>query len=80
MTARSHTALRIAALAWIAVMVLLMATRSRLGPEIDVALDVRRTALDSLHEDARDLKLTIDALGQEVRSVKQNYGRRTQPA
>jgi hypothetical protein len=56
----------------IAVMVLLMATRSRLGPEIDVALEVRRTALDSLHEDARDLKLTIDALGQEIRSVKQN--------
>ena len=56
----------------IAGVVLLIATRSRPGPEIDVALEVRRTALDALHEDARDLKLTIDAMGQEIKNVKQS--------
>jgi hypothetical protein len=56
----------------IALIVLLLASKSRPGPEIDVALEVRKTALDSLHEDARDLKLTIEAMGQEIRNVKQN--------
>ena len=56
----------------IAAIMLLLASSSRPGPEIDVALEVRKTALESINEDARDLKLTIDALGQEIRSVKQN--------
>jgi hypothetical protein len=33
-------------------------------------LKVRKTALDSIR--MRDLKLTIDAMGQEIRSVKQS--------
>jgi len=56
----------------IAAIVLLVASKSHPGPEIDVAFEVRRMALESIHEDARDLKLTIDALGQEIRSVKEN--------
>lgn len=56
----------------IAVVVLLVASKSQPGPELDVAFEVRRTALESIQEDARDLKLTIDALGQEIRSVKAN--------
>ena len=56
----------------IALIVLLLAVRSRPGPEIDLALELRKTALDQLHEDARDLKLTIEAMGQEIRNVKQN--------
>ena len=56
----------------IAVVVLLVASKSQPGPELDVAFEVRRTALESIHEDARDLKLTIDALGQEIRNVKAN--------
>jgi hypothetical protein len=56
----------------IALIVLLLASKSQPGPEIDVALEVRKTALNSLHEDARDLKLTIEAMGQEIRNVKQN--------
>ena len=28
--------------------------------------------LSSINEDARDLRLTIEAMGQEIRSVKQN--------
>ena len=56
----------------IALIVLLVGSRTRPGPEIDVAFEVRRTALESIQEDARDLKLTIDALTQEIRSVKQS--------
>jgi hypothetical protein len=56
----------------IAAIVLLAAIRSHPGPEIEIALDVRRMALESIHEDARDLKLTIDALGHEIRTVKEN--------
>ncbi len=56
----------------IAAIVLFLAMRSRPGPEIELALEVRKTALDSIQEDARGLKLTIDAMGQEIRNVKQN--------
>lgn len=65
------TAVAIADFAIAAVM-LLLASRSRPGPEIDIALELRKTALESIHEDARDLRLRIDAMGQEIRSVKQN--------
>jgi hypothetical protein len=56
----------------IAGIVLLVASRTRPGPEIELALEVRRTALESIHEDARDLKLTIESLGHEIRSVKES--------
>ena len=56
----------------IAAITLLLASRSHPGPEIDIALELRKTALESIHEDARDLRLTIDAMGQEIRNVKQN--------
>ena len=56
----------------IAAIMLLLAGRSHPGPEIDIAFELRKTALESIHEDARDLKLTIDAMGQEIRNVKQS--------
>jgi hypothetical protein len=56
----------------VAAIVLLAAIKSHPGPEIEIALDVRRMALESIHEDAHDLKLTIDALGHEIRAVKEN--------
>jgi hypothetical protein len=56
----------------IAAIVLFLAMRSHPGQEIEVALEVRKTALESIQEDARDLKLTIDAIGQEIRNVKQS--------
>ena len=56
----------------IVALMLLLASRSHPGPEIDIALELRKTALESIHEDARDLRLTIDAMGQEIRSVKQS--------
>jgi hypothetical protein len=54
----------------IAAVMMLIAGSTRAGPEMDLALDVRTMAIQSVQEDARDFKLALDALGQEVRSVK----------
>ncbi len=56
----------------IAAIVLLLAVNARPGPEIELAFDVRKMAIDSIQTDARDLKLTVDAIGQEIREVKAN--------
>ena len=56
----------------IAAIVLLVAANARPGPEIELAFDVRKMAIDAIQVDARDLKLTVDALGQEIREVKAN--------
>jgi methyl-accepting chemotaxis protein len=56
----------------IAAIVLVVASAAQPGPEIDLALEVRKNALDSLGEDARDFKQAIEAIGQELRNVKQN--------
>jgi len=54
----------------LAAIVILVARNSQAGPEIELALDVRKMALDAVQADARDLKLTVDALGQEIRDAK----------
>lgn len=56
----------------IAGIVLFVASKAGPGPELDLALDVRKMAIDSVQTDVRDLKLTFDALGQEVKNVKEN--------
>ena len=59
----------------IAAIAIVIANRSHPGPELDVAQDVRRMALDSIQDDARDLKLAIVSLGEEVRGVKETVTR-----
>jgi hypothetical protein len=54
----------------LAAIVMLLARNSAPGPEIELALDVRKMAIDAIQADARDLKVTIDALGQEIRDAK----------
>ena len=56
----------------IAAIVLLIAVKSRPGPELDLALEVRKMAVASVQADTRDLKLTFDALAQEVKDVRAN--------
>jgi len=56
----------------IAAIVLVVGSNSRPGPEIDVAFEVRKMAVEALQADARDLKLTIEGIGQEVKGVKAN--------
>ena len=50
--------------------VVLMASNSRPGPEIDLALDVRKMAIQSLQADMQDVKLAIDSIGREIRDAK----------
>ena len=54
----------------LAVIVVLVGRNSRPGPEIELAFDVRKMAIESIQADARDLKLTIAALGQDLREAK----------
>ncbi len=56
----------------IAATVLLLANNSRPGPEIDMAFEMRRMAVDSMQENARGLKLTVDAITHEMKTVKEN--------
>lgn len=56
----------------IAAVVLLAASGSRPGPELDLVFDVRKVAVESLQGDARDLKATLDALGDELKNVRAN--------
>ena len=53
----------------IAGIVLLVAAKSGGGHELDLALDVRRMAVDSLQADARELKLSLDAVTHDLRSA-----------
>jgi hypothetical protein len=41
------------------------------GRDIELALDVRNTAVASLQADARDLKASLDAVGQDIRDTKE---------
>ena len=54
----------------VAGVVVLMASNSRPGPEIDLALDVRKMAIQSLQADMQDVKLAIDSIGQQIRDAK----------
>jgi hypothetical protein len=56
----------------IAAVVLLVAAKSGPGSEMDSALEVRRTAIDSIQGNARDLALTLNSLGDEIRGVREN--------
>jgi len=55
----------------LAAIVVLVARTSRPGREIELVFDVRKMAIESIEADARGLKATIDAMGQEVRDAKQ---------
>ena len=54
----------------LAAIVMLIGRSSEPGPEIDLAFDVRKMAIEAIQADARELKLTIDALGQEIQETK----------
>jgi hypothetical protein len=56
----------------IAAIVLLVGSNSRPGPEIDVAFEVRKMAVEAIQADTRDLKLAIAAVGEQVQDVKAN--------
>jgi hypothetical protein len=54
----------------LAAILILMARNSQPGPEIELALDVRKMAIEAIQADARDLKQTVDGLGQQIRDTR----------
>jgi len=58
----------------IAAIVLLVGSNVRPGPEIEVAFDVRKMAVDAIQADTRDLKLAVESVGQELANVKESIG------
>ncbi|HUI12851.1 MAG TPA: phage holin family protein [Xanthobacteraceae bacterium] len=55
----------------IAAIIVLVGSNARPGPEIDVAFEVRKMAVDAIQEDTRDLKVTLEAVGDEIKNVKE---------
>ena len=55
----------------ITIILLIIASKSQPGREIDVAFEVRQIAVESVQADTRDLKLTLDALGHEMKAMKE---------
>ncbi len=56
----------------IAAIVLLVGSNARPGPEIDVAFEVRKMAVEAIQADSRDLKHAIEAVSQEMKDVRAN--------
>jgi len=56
----------------IAAIVLLIGSNARPGPEIEVALDVRKMAVDAIQADTQDLKLAVESVGREINNVKES--------
>lgn len=54
----------------IALIIVLLGTSIRPGPEIELAFDVRKMAIEAIQADARDIKDTVDSLGQQIRQTK----------
>ena len=54
----------------IALIIVLLGRSIRPGPEIELAFDVRKMAVEAIQADARDIKNTVDSLGQQIRQTK----------
>ena len=54
----------------IALIIVLLGTSIRPGPEIELAFDVRKMAIEAIQADARDIKDTVDLIGQRIRQTK----------
>ena len=56
----------------LAAIVLLLGRSARPGAEIELALDLRRIAVESVQADAQDMKEAVEALGQEIRHTRES--------
>jgi len=54
----------------LAAIIMLVSKSARPGPELELAHDVRKMALDSIQADVRDLKLAVDAVGRDLAQTK----------
>ena len=55
----------------LASVIMLFARNIEPGPELELALDVRKMAVAAIETDTQDLKSTLDSFGQEVRRTKE---------
>jgi hypothetical protein len=53
----------------LAALVLALASRARPGPELELALEVRKMAVASLQSDAVDVRLAADSLRNDIRQT-----------
>ncbi len=56
--------LALASLVW------LLAANAKPDPAIELAFDVRQIAVEAVEKDARGLRTTVDALGSQMRGIK----------
>ena len=54
----------------LAAIVVQAARNSEPGPEMALALDTRKMAIEAIQADASDIKVTIDTFGQDIRDTK----------
>ena len=54
----------------IALFIALLGSSIRPGPEIELAFDVRKMAIEAIQTDTRDIKGTVDSLGQQIQQTK----------
>jgi hypothetical protein len=54
----------------IALIIALLGRSIRPGPEIELAFDVRKMAIEAIEADTRDIKNTVDSLGQQIRQTR----------
>jgi len=54
----------------LAAIVWTLSAKAKPDPAIDLAFNVREMAVEALQADARELKTTVDALGSQVRGIK----------
>jgi hypothetical protein len=54
----------------LALIIVLMGRSIKPGPEIEFAFDVRKMAIEAIQTDSRDIKETVDSLGQQIRQTK----------
>jgi len=55
----------------IAAIIVLVGSNARPGSEIDVAFEVRKMAVEAIQEDTQDLKVALEAVGNEIKNVKE---------
>jgi hypothetical protein len=54
----------------IALIIVLLARSIRPGPEIELAFDVRKMAIEAILADSRSIKDSVDSRGQQIRQTK----------
>ena len=54
----------------IALIIMLLGRSIRPGPEIELAFDVRKMAIEAIQADARGIKDAVDSVGQQIRQTK----------